>query len=83
MHSLSRLGIALMAVALCSAEHAFAFQAITKPCHANCTSRGNCNIELGVCECPFGFTGKPVGATPEGGRRRPAWAGRDARMHAL
>ncbi len=27
-------------------------------CHANCTKRGNCNLETGQCDCPFGLAGR-------------------------
>lgn len=27
-------------------------------CASDCTLRGNCNIEEGRCECPFGFEGE-------------------------
>ncbi|MEW5298057.1 MAG: hypothetical protein WDW36_001219 [Sanguina aurantia] len=30
-------------------------------CHPDCTKRGNCNIEEGRCECPFGFDGPSCG----------------------
>lgn len=32
----------------------------SKPCSAGCTDIGNCNAELGECECPFGLTGDEV-----------------------
>ena len=35
-----------------------AFREVTHQCRPGCTSRGNCNAELGTCECPFGYTGK-------------------------
>jgi hypothetical protein len=28
-----------------------------KPCAPGCEQRGNCNIEEGRCECPYGWTG--------------------------
>ena len=27
------------------------------PCHPDCGTHGNCNVELGLCECPFGYEG--------------------------
>lgn len=30
---------------------------VNKTCDAECTRYGNCNAELGTCECPFGYTG--------------------------
>jgi len=34
------------------------FKAISRPCAPGCTSIGNCNSELGQCECPFGRKGE-------------------------
>eukprot|EP00955_Chlamydomonas_euryale_P045559 353182-Chlamydomonas_euryale.AAC.51 len=31
---------------------------VTGPCHPDCTSKGNCNLEDARCECPFGYTGE-------------------------
>jgi hypothetical protein len=28
-----------------------------KPCAPGCEERGNCNIEEGRCECPYGWAG--------------------------
>ncbi|KXZ45845.1 hypothetical protein GPECTOR_50g639 [Gonium pectorale] len=33
------------------------FQESNKDCAAGCSQYGNCNRELGECECPFGFNG--------------------------
>ncbi|GFR42337.1 hypothetical protein Agub_g3245, partial [Astrephomene gubernaculifera] len=33
------------------------FKELDKTCDKECTSHGNCNKELGECECPFGLTG--------------------------
>jgi hypothetical protein len=29
-----------------------------KRCHPDCTKRGNCNLDTGQCECPFGLAGR-------------------------
>ncbi|PNH03403.1 hypothetical protein TSOC_010542, partial [Tetrabaena socialis] len=33
------------------------FVPLNASCHPDCTRRGNCNRELGTCECPFGYAG--------------------------
>ncbi|EFJ53243.1 acetylglucosaminyltransferase [Volvox carteri f. nagariensis] len=33
------------------------FQEVNKPCQDGCLEHGNCNRELGECECPFGLSG--------------------------
>lgn len=39
---------------------------VNKTCDAECTRYGNCNAELGTCECPFGYTGRRVGWWDDG-----------------
>ena len=43
---------------------AAAWREVSRPCAEGCEAVGNCNRELGTCECPFGRTGAPAG---EGG----------------
>mmetsp|Transcript_15713 Transcript_15713/g.28113 ORF Transcript_15713/g.28113 Transcript_15713/m.28113 type:complete len:720 (-) Transcript_15713:811-2970(-) len=33
------------------------YTSIHRPCAEGCTKKGNCNIEEGRCECPYGFAG--------------------------
>lgn len=39
------------------------FKPLNMSCDSGCYVRGNCNVELGRCDCPFGFKGGFKGGT--------------------
>lgn len=64
------------------------FVPLDKPCDPGCTARGNCNIEDGRCECPFGYTGDDDHVEGEVARGRGSGGGgaqtrHEARVRAM
>ena len=55
-HHLSSFTLALSWLLLASVA-AHAWQEIHRTCPSGCGELGNCNHELGICECPFGWRG--------------------------
>ncbi|GIL62228.1 hypothetical protein Vafri_16503 [Volvox africanus] len=58
LHILKRVQSAETVLKTALGDHPFnTFQEVNKPCQEGCLLHGNCNHELGVCECPFGLSG--------------------------
>ncbi len=55
---MSPLIILALLLSICSSHRAGAEpERISRSCPLGCSSRGNCNAELGRCECRFGYGG--------------------------